>query len=242
VSGGATLFVALVGSTQILTAVLGDEPKLLIGQILIASALATFLIGAAPMILKAFGKTEEVTVRGLFLGAFVTITGASFQVLSISWAVSEAVKTENPFWILVLAVGFLSAWFLWFYGSRTLRHRLEASFSVKKPVPEPVSTELIAAVYAANSDVDFTSIVKMAREIADEAEKQSEESLKTADEAEKQSENSLKAAVKKAHGNMKDEEAEQYARIIVQQWSSYPRTGYSRTGTSPGDETRSGVL
>jgi len=162
-SAGATVFVTLVGA-DVLTVVFGEEPKELIGQILVAGVIAGLCIGLAPLALKAVGRTEAVTVRGLLLGGYLTLTGVSGQIPSVGWAVRRADRIGEMAGWGVLAVAMLFALFLWFYGYRTLTVQLKASFKAASPAPIPV--ELIAAVAASHPDWSAALVLERAKELA----------------------------------------------------------------------------
>ncbi len=169
ISAGATIFVALVGA-DVLTVVFGEEPKELIGQILVAGVIAGLCIGLAPLALKAVGRTEAVTVRGLLLGGYLTLTGVSGQIPAVGWAVRRADRMGEMAGWGVLAVAMLFALFLWFYGYRTLTVQLKASFKAASPAPIPV--ELIAAVAASHPDWSAAQVLERAKELVLERAKE----------------------------------------------------------------------
>jgi hypothetical protein len=220
ISAGATVFVALVGSTDVITAVFGKKPEVLVGQILVAGAVAGLFIGIAPMILKAVGPTEAVTVRGLLLGGFFTLTGVSGQILTIGWAVLRTEKIDAALGLGAFALAVLTACFLWFYGFRTLTVQLKASF--KDPSPPPVPVELIAAIAASNPTMSPETVLARAKELAD---------------AKPPIAQSVLDAIKAEHSGWDDIQVERRALARESRGLGYPALI-----TSPGDGPRSGVL
>lgn len=142
ISAFATVFVALLGSTEVLTAVLGEEPDDFVGRVLVAGAISAFLTGAAPLALKAIGKTPKPTVGGLLIGGFLTVTGVASQLITIGWAIGET-SLDTEFRDPAAVLGGVGAVMLLWYGARTLLVLLNDSF---KQVPDdPIAAEFFVA-------------------------------------------------------------------------------------------------
>ena len=137
----ATTFAAFLGSTDLLTAVFGAEPEDAVAQILVAGAVAVFLLAAAPVVLRLVGPRETPTVGGLLLAALVTLTAAIGQVLTIGWTL-RAAGISSPFDVVAPLLAVLASLTLVVYGARTLRFRLADGVAV---APAPPSAEVLVA-------------------------------------------------------------------------------------------------
>lgn len=150
----ATTFAAFLGATDVLTAVLGAEPKAAVAQILVGGALALVLLGVAPVLLRLIGPSETPTVAGLLLAAVATLTGAVGQILVIAWAVTDAglpTSLSVIVWCLTIALVFL----LLYYGYRTLLFRLAKGVAAPPTALAP-ETFIAAAILLPLVQPDFT--------------------------------------------------------------------------------------
>lgn len=81
---GTTALVALVSSTDVLTAVLGDAPKSELGMIVVAGLISALVIAVANTLGKVLGPdTTSVTTAGFALSAALVTGATAFQIASI---------------------------------------------------------------------------------------------------------------------------------------------------------------
>ncbi len=169
-SVGTTVFIALFGSEDILSALFGDAPEETLSRLLIVGAVAGLLVGLAPLVIKTMGSTTEPTVGGLLAGALFTLTGVLGQILAISWILrkDELTDAEAEDWLPVqlgalvkdrdevAIIGVALSLFLLFYAFWTLRVLIIQAFPSPgddRTSPDPVPNDLllVAALLADDS-------------------------------------------------------------------------------------------
>jgi len=153
ISIGATVFVALFGATDVLTAVFGEEPKDVLNRLLVVSVVAAFAVGAGPLLVKSIGKTSKPTIRGVLVGAFATMLGVIGQIIGAGWTI---VESEADMWVRtgagVLAVFALAVTF--WYSCRSLLVLFQGEFGpVALAVPEVTDELLLVAATIFPDDV-----------------------------------------------------------------------------------------
>ncbi|WP_248579408.1 hypothetical protein [Nocardioides sp. InS609-2] len=160
-SVGTTVFIALFGSKEIITAIFGEATDESLAQLLVVGAFAGLFVGLAPLVVKTIGPSTVPTVGGLMAGALFTLTGVLGQIVTIAWILrkGEVEATDTmysiPRQVLTLVMSgdsvaiialALSA-FLLFYAYWTLRVVFVEAFPgpKDKPGPEPIPNDLLAA-------------------------------------------------------------------------------------------------
>lgn len=173
-----TAFAALFGATDVLTAVLGAKPEVAVGRVLIASAIAALLLAAAPMALKALGKTPAPCVGGLCVAAGFTMTGVITQVLTTGWAVA-CTDVEGFLEGVVIGAAVVVAVGLLAYGYQTVKLLLREAFAPPK-APEVTDETLIAAsVLAIHGDPtgDVFEVASLLRKVKKSLEAPSDDEM-----------------------------------------------------------------
>jgi len=146
---GTALITGVFGSTEAVTAILGEDAKTALAKVIVGSAIAAGLVAVGPLILAATQTNKEkFTVGGLFLATTVVLGGA----LGELWVVTES-ATSLPLgsargwlpWVLVVVVVAL----LLIYTFRNVDLTLRAGTA--PPDEEPPPDALIAAGLIVNA-------------------------------------------------------------------------------------------
>lgn len=141
----ATALIALLTSTDALTAVLGAEPGAAIGVMTLTGLASAALIGIANTVLKLVGEdVSEVTVGGLVLSTAIVVLAAGMQVWTVALVVMDAVGMGAArFATLLLALAVTAA--LAVYGFRSLGETVRKGFRDSLPeVPPGALTDWVA--------------------------------------------------------------------------------------------------
>lgn len=139
---GATALIALIAAADVLKAVLGAEPEAALALITVASAVAAFLVGLGPLILKAVGKETGIpTVGGAVLAGIVVLAGSLLQVAAVT---IQAMVLSSHLWLqgILLLVGLFTAAFVTLYGARSLPGLIATGITV---APAETPPEIRAA-------------------------------------------------------------------------------------------------
>lgn len=159
---GSAALLAVLGSSDVVASVLGEDADVL-GVVIVASAVAAGLVAIAPLVVKALvAESGSVTVMGLFIAATLTLTGASFEVLVLALNADQLVQ-GNAWLIVGIAILALLA----LYGYRSL----EMTFKLTEPPPESESdtirgARLIAAAIAGARTFDLDSFASQWGEVS----------------------------------------------------------------------------
>lgn len=144
-----TAVIALVTSTDTLTALLGDEPKAAIGVMTVAGLVSAAVIAIANTVAKLVGgSTSVVTVGGLILSTSLIVMAATFQVGTVGGSALGLVDGWLPRTLVALLTVALGGVLLW-YAFGALRTTLRAGVPTS-PVPEVPADALTA--WAATDD------------------------------------------------------------------------------------------
>ncbi len=82
---GSAALLALLGSTDVLTAALGDNPKNAVATITIVAAVGALFVSLGPLVLKVIGpQRETATVAGVLAAAVTVVFGSLYQVTAIT--------------------------------------------------------------------------------------------------------------------------------------------------------------
>jgi hypothetical protein len=96
VTVGSAALVALLASSDVLTAILGSKPEAALSLLVVASALAAVFVAIGPLLVKAIGDDSAVpTVAGMLAAGFVTLTGTLGQVTAVTWQGIELVSGDH---------------------------------------------------------------------------------------------------------------------------------------------------
>lgn len=189
----AALFTGLLGSTDVLAKILGDEAEGPVAVVVVASALATALVGAAPFILallrdepETYGTTDapnNYRASGVLCATALVEIASVGLVLSIAWTLWDS---EIPnVWIAVGAVA--AAVLAVVYGARSMRRTLKIGMVESKA--EQAVREAAKAVRQANRGrteaalVTAASACEAAESAIDEASRRLGEPPPGADQA-----------------------------------------------------------
>ena len=144
---GSAALVVLLGSSEIATEIFGDDTDVL-SAVVVASGIAAALVAVAPLMVKAFADDGHATVPGVFLGSILTLTGASFETLTVAWNAAEALGSDLWLWV-GLAVFLL----INYYGFQSLRFIFSKVEESKVPPSDTIrGAEIIArALFASRS-------------------------------------------------------------------------------------------
>ena len=104
VTAASGLVVAVLGSSDLLTEVLGENAKSAIAVTTVAGVIALGLVAVAGVLVLAIRRPEdeEVTVGGLLAGSSVALGAAGGQVWAVSWVLQD-VDLGIPGWCAWLA-------------------------------------------------------------------------------------------------------------------------------------------
>ena len=140
VTVASTAFIALLTSTEALTAVLGEEPSAALAVMTVAGLASAALIGVANTVVKLFGASvSEVTVGGLILSTAIVVFAAGFQVVTVGVSVAGVVDSTA----LVLGAAAMTAVValaLVAYAFRSLGQTVRTGFA--DDLPEVPATAL----------------------------------------------------------------------------------------------------
>lgn len=116
---GATALVALIATSDVLEAVLGEKPKAALALVTVAAAIAALLVGLGPLLLKAIGEeTGTPTVLGTVLAGMVALFGSFLQIGAVTL---QAARLASGFLVPALSVaGLCVAGIVALYGARSL--------------------------------------------------------------------------------------------------------------------------
>ena len=120
----ATAFIALLTSTDALTAFLGDEPEATLGVMTVGGLIAAVVIGIANTLVKLIGpSTSKVTVLGLIVSTSVVVFAATLQAVTVGLAArAELADTVLGSAVEVLTVVVCSMVVV--YGARSLHEAI----------------------------------------------------------------------------------------------------------------------
>jgi hypothetical protein len=123
-SGFAALFATLLGASDLLESVLGDEAKDLSARLLAIGVVSGLLIGAAPLVVKLFGPVAKPSVLGLLISGWLTMTGATGQIIAICAEIRRAAPSDE--WLIggSTALGVAGGVVLLAYAYKTLGQTL----------------------------------------------------------------------------------------------------------------------
>ncbi|GAA4401681.1 hypothetical protein GCM10023168_11520 [Fodinibacter luteus] len=141
----STALVALLGSADALTAVLGEEPEAALGVMTVAGLVSAALVGIANTVLKLVGeRVTDVTVGGLILSTGIVVFAAGLQVWTVAVAAMDSVGWGAAgVGTLLLALVVTAA--LGAYGFRSLGEAVRRGVSTSLPaVPETALTDWAA--------------------------------------------------------------------------------------------------
>lgn len=167
VSTIGTLVVALLSTSDVLTALLGEKPEAFLANVLVAGAIAAFFTGAAPLVTKAVGTSTKPSVGGVLVGGVLTMTGVAGQLWVIGWQFGQlAIAAPMPEG-LRLVLPFLLALAIFAYGYATLRLLLRDAFEspIDRPVVLPLDQATTIAVEVLPDHADNADILKRAKSI-----------------------------------------------------------------------------
>ncbi len=156
VTVASAALLAVLGSSDVVASVLGDEADVL-GVVVVASAVAAGLVAIAPLIVKASVSTNgHVTAAGLFVAAIVTLTAASFEGLVLALNANEIMEGDAWLWVGMVVLALLAV-----YGYRSLK----TTFALTEAAPESESdtlkgARLIAAAIAGGPSMNITNFAE----------------------------------------------------------------------------------
>lgn len=164
---GAALLTGVFGSSEVVTALLGEDAERSIALATVGAAIAAAFIAAGPLLVAGTKKGGSVTVGGLLVASAVTLTGAAGEL----WVVySAAQRLDLGGWedkvFIAAAVG---AVVLAVYAVRTLHAVLEQGTTVVESPPSDVivAAEMIVATLKAKTDIDEEVVTSSLRSIAE---------------------------------------------------------------------------
>ncbi|MGI8685756.1 MAG: hypothetical protein ACR2MO_11840 [Acidimicrobiales bacterium] len=163
VTVGAGLLTGVLGSSEVVKAVLGRDAERAMAVATVGSAVALAFIGAGPIVLLSTQTKggKSISAGGLLLAAAVTLTGALGQIAVIAVSGSRLDLGGMERYVAIPAAA--ATVLLLLYAYRTLRDVLDQGVAVP-PTPElsdtiKAATMIVAALTAAARDsVDETVV------------------------------------------------------------------------------------
>jgi uncharacterized membrane protein len=156
ITAGSGLVVAILGSSDLLTSVLGEKAKSAIAVSTVAGVIALALIAAAGVLVLGLRKPEQsdVTVFGLLAGAVVALAAAGGQVWAVTLLFADVDLAIEVFgigigdWWIFVAAGLATA-LLVLYAMVSLAGFIQQGTRPEEPAPGPLeawdSPEALAA-------------------------------------------------------------------------------------------------
>lgn len=145
---GTALVTGIFGSTEVVTAMLGEDAKDALAVVIVGAAAAAGLVAVGPLLLAATKtKTDKFSVGGLFAATVVVLAGAlaELAVVADSAAVIDARGVQTGVWIAAVAVALL----LLVYTFRNLESTLRTG--ITDPGKDAPSDTLVAAGLIVNA-------------------------------------------------------------------------------------------
>jgi len=145
VTAGSGLLVALLASSNLLEAILGDEPKAALALIAVTGAIAAALVGISPILVKLFGEDVAVpTIAGTLLAALVTLIGSLGQITVVTWQTQDLVTGWVPY--VISLVGVLVGAIVLGYAVRTLsRYVIDDAEAPESTYPDVMKAAFVVA-------------------------------------------------------------------------------------------------
>jgi hypothetical protein len=126
-------FAGVFGSSDVLTAVLGNDTDPVFALSIVSSAVAVGIVGAAPLVLTALRVHDSVTPLALLAGASLTVAAAGGELAVITLGASDlSLGGVQDGMLPALAVGTL---ILLVYSCRTMSESLRPKLSSQKKEP-----------------------------------------------------------------------------------------------------------
>jgi hypothetical protein len=146
VTAGSGLFIVVLGTSNVLDAVLGDKAQATLGIVTVAGAIAAALTGAAGVLVLTLRTpgSPDVTAGGLLASSVIAFGAAGGQVWAIAVLLQDLDLGFAEVWVWVAAG--LASLMLAAYAYTSLTGLL--SIGTKPPPPEP-SKRVPESVYAA---------------------------------------------------------------------------------------------
>jgi hypothetical protein len=141
VSLGSSVLVALLGTSEVLEALIGSKPEdSVMGLLTVVAALSGILVAIGPLFLKVIGPDTSVpTVLGVLVAAFVTLGGALAQIVALVWQGGVLTAGHMPAFAVVIVVGTLFGGVVLWYAVtelwRIILTGLTAAGDPLQPVP-----------------------------------------------------------------------------------------------------------
>jgi hypothetical protein len=148
VTAAAAVVTAVFASTDVMTAVLGEDAKESMGLAVVGGAIALAFAGAGPLVIAASRResTGHITALGLLAAAAVTLAGAYGQVWVLLEFARELDIDGADVWAYVAAIA--AAVLLFWYAVRGLRGVLTSGITPPPEPPAAVLTEFGGAIVA----------------------------------------------------------------------------------------------
>lgn len=138
VTVGSGVLVGLLGTSNVLQAVLGSEPKAALGLIAVAGALAAVFVGISPLLTKVIGHDLSVpTIAGTLTAAVLTIVGSIGEIFVVTWQGWDLATSWVQLAIAVLGLG-VAAIILW-YAVKSLWYWMKTGSRFAPPKSPDVS-------------------------------------------------------------------------------------------------------
>jgi hypothetical protein len=142
---GSAALVALLAASDVLEAVLGEEPEAALGLLAVASALAAVFVAIGPLLVKVIGDDIAVpTIGGMLAAAFVTLLGTMGQISAVTWQGAELASGNVKRG--VIALGFAIGAVVLFYATKALW--AYAKSGAEPPSSKPSDVARAASVVA----------------------------------------------------------------------------------------------
>lgn len=156
---GSAAFVALVASSDVLTAVLGIEPKKGLGVMTIAAGCAALLVALSSALVKVVGKNlKKPTVAGLLGSAALVLFGTNGQI----WVIAvEALRLfpSTPWRVAIVTLALAVTGLVGWYGVRSIASLVRQGLSLADPA-EP-SAEVQAAWIMVGADAQAPREIRL---------------------------------------------------------------------------------
>ncbi|HEX2084770.1 MAG TPA: hypothetical protein VHF89_03735 [Solirubrobacteraceae bacterium] len=139
----AALLTGIIGSSDVLTAVVGEEAGGALALATVGAAIAAALIAAGPIALVICKRGKAYTVGGMLLAASIVLAGAAGQ-LWITYRAGASLDLGGAEDYLVYGTA-LAFGMLFLYGVRSVHELLEAGTTEPKKARKKASDTIVAA-------------------------------------------------------------------------------------------------
>jgi hypothetical protein len=144
VTVGSAALVALLASSDVLSSILGREPKAAIGVLAVSGAVGAVLVALGPIIIKVIGdRLDTPTVAGALVAGFVTVVGTLTQAAALTLQAAALTWDAPAFALLTVIAGAMVVGLVMAYATVSLYRTVRSG--TESPQPAGASNEVRSA-------------------------------------------------------------------------------------------------